>query len=218
MTIRYQDLNIENGKQSILHILSLATKQEISNGLTWYNRAHEFCIQLASNYDLSLGETAGIIAALSPGTHWQQNMIDSVNLLTSGLDAKVTTYNRNKYKAWAISQGILDPYDALSQGKNGIDKKTFCFWLNLVGPNTAGRVTIDRHSSRVAYGYNLSADIAIYYSNTPKKYKACELAYNEASRDANIALLPHQIQAITWLTYRRLYVTRKRSNDWLDYA
>ena len=207
--IRYQDLDIDKGKRAILAMLELSTKKEIDAGRQWYSIAHNFARAIAQNYGIDIARSAGIIAALSPGVDWHKNQIDTIRVLESGNDAIVSTYGRNKQKAIGILSGALQCPGALGT------KKTFAFWHNITRPDDITRVTIDRHAARVAWGVTLHPDAAIKYANTDAKYRASEKAYILAASDAGI--LPHQLQAIVWLAYRRLYVTRKGTRHHLEY-
>jgi hypothetical protein len=202
--ISYKSFDQSKLENSILNIYQLANRQENTEGLVWYEIANRFARTIARKHDISLVQTAAIIAALSPATHWAQNIIDTESLILLDEDASVTTYNRNKYKALKFLYGQLEPVDHYIGNAKYNWTKTASFFTNILNPTIAGKVTIDRHALRIAHGYELTADDAIYYGNTPKKYDATARAFITVAK--NTGLLPHQLQAITWLAYRRLYV------------
>ncbi len=181
-------------------IFSAATKQEIQEGRDWYNQAHKFAHGLAQKYDRSVESVIGIISSLSPETKYSKNIEDAQKMLETGTEAVVTTYDKNRDKALKILDGDLDAHEHFSNVVN----KTAAFYHNILRPNESGRVTIDRHSARVIHGYYLTGDEAIYYSNTPAKYRASQKVYQDVAAEHD--LLPHQLQAITWLAYRRTIV------------
>lgn len=200
--IRYQDIDINQASDRVLVVLDQASDQDIINGCTWYNRALDYARSLSEEYQITVEQSAGVISALSPGVNWHRNMADARSILASGARAIVGTYNRNKNKAIGISAGHLVPDQVLGT------KKTGAFYLNILHPDINTRVTIDRHSARCAHGYHLTPDQSIYYANTDRKYQVSEAIYHLASDRASGVLLSHQLQAITWLVYRRVYVAR----------
>lgn len=54
-----------------------ATPEDIYTGRTWYAVANHHAKVLAEKYGLPISATAGIIAALSPGSQWERNLTDA---------------------------------------------------------------------------------------------------------------------------------------------
>lgn len=186
---------------NIVKMYHLASDDDQEIGRSWYQQASRFCETLAENYDRSLAAVAGIMSALSPSTSYEQNIIDTVNVIAENDHETVSTYGKQHAKALEIRDEGIDP--ALVMGQN----KTAAFWLNIVNPTTSGRVTVDRHSARVAVDWTMNADEVYFYNNTTAKYSVLEHAYQLAAEHLDI--LPHVLQAITWTAYRRLFVGRK---------
>lgn len=197
-TMKSKDMQPEVYAQQIMKIYDLATQDEINDGMLWYKRAYAFCETLAENFDTTVRHAAGVVAALSPACKWEQNLIDAVSIFIDGADAVVTSYSLNKDKAFRIAHWHEDPEEVL-----GGDKVT-SFYHNILAYDRAGHVTIDRHAVKAAvpHGSNLTANEASYYANTPTKYAKMSEAYRIAAKKLNI--LPHQLQAIVWVTWRRL--------------
>ena len=209
--IMAKNFDLEAMASNLEAILEASNTQEISSGRRWYRDCNTFAKKLSSKYSQSLEKIVGIISSLSPETKFNQNILDTIKILEYGNEAIVTTYDSNKIKALNILKGKLDPNSHYEASIN----KTSAFYFNILRPLEASRVTIDRHSTRVCHGYYLTGNEAIYYSNTPAKYKATQEAYYLIA--SKFSLLPHVLQAITWLTYRRTIVpTRYQSND-LDF-
>ena len=188
-------------------ILEASSKNEIKSGRQWYQDCNQFALKLASKYGHSLEKIAGIISSLSPETRLKNNLIDTISLLENGNEAIVTTYDNNKIKALNILENRLDAHDHFQASIN----KTASFYYNILRPLENNRVTIDRHASRVLHGYYLTGNEAIYYNNTPKKYSINETVYQATA--SKYDLLPHCLQAITWLAYRRLYVGKRYQDN-----
>lgn len=190
---------------NIIRMYNLASDDDLAAGRDWYDRARSFCQTLADNYDRSLADIAAIMSVLSPATSFEQNVIDTINVMAyADNEQPVSTYGDQYLKALAIRDHGVAPDDVLGECK------TAAFFINIVNSRTAGRVTVDRHSARVAVDWNMSSDDAYYYTNTPKKYSVMESIYQAAAD--KIGLLPHVLQAITWITYRRLFA-RQTNGD-----
>lgn len=212
--ISYKNFNLDKMTDNINSIYQLASDAEIADGRSWYRLAYRFSQTLADKHDLSLPVVVGIIAALSPETSWTQNIIDAENLITLGDNCTVSTYPNNKLKALGILYGDICPIDRFVADSRYNWRKTAAFFQNILRPDDTTTVTIDRHAARIAHDYYITADDAIYYSNTVRKYETTAKSYKILASDLNI--LPQQLQAITWLTYRRLFVTRKRQDTNLN--
>ena len=148
---------------------------------------------------------AGVIAALSPNNKWERNVNDADRLCRaftlgghSATDSvKVSTYGANKVKALRILAGEF-PLNVLG----GL--KVRAFYQCIIGCNDS--VCIDGHA------YAIWAGDRIATTKTPKisakLYAAIAVDYIKAAETINSILgsdyTAAQIQAITWLTYRRL--------------
>jgi hypothetical protein len=161
----------------------------------------------SSDLSLTDTQTAGIIAALSPGTSWNQNIIDANNLcslLNVGKDIKsivCTTYGQNKLKAYYLYQNKEITKNECFKVLLGCSvrvNKTSSFFLNILQPDQDDICTIDRHAYRINLGITEAIDIPL----TEKRYKCMNEAYKKAGNYLNISAI--EIQAITWLTFRRL--------------
>ncbi len=98
-SISYKNFSQETLENNVKNIYDLANRSEHSEGIVWYHIANRFAQTIANKHDLTLVQTAAILAALSPATHWTQNIIDTEALIINGLEATVSTYHRNKIKA-----------------------------------------------------------------------------------------------------------------------
>jgi hypothetical protein len=199
--------NVNFQVNNILEIYKQSTDNEIISGKQWYKQANEISRLMAIKYNLTEIQTAGIIASLSPGTNWNQNIIDANNLcslLQVGKPIKaitVTTYGKNKLKAYYIYLNSNLTKDEIYSYLLGCSKrvnKTSSFFLNILQPECDDLCTIDRHAYRINLGITESLDIAL----TEKRYLCMNSAYKTACKQLNISAI--ELQAITWLTFRRL--------------
>ncbi len=172
-------------------LLDLATDADWHAGATWYDTAHAEAVQLAERHSLSCAQAAGIIAALSPQTAWEDNLRIAELFCSSAGTASVHTADAQR-KAFDILHSTHDPLTIL--GGN----KVRSFYRNILNPDKAGPVTIDRHAAAIL----LSATTPEF--NAQHKilerrhyYRLATAHYRAAAREYNVH--PHQVQAIAWL-------------------
>jgi len=185
---------------NLLNVLEQATPQEVIAGMGWYEQAHEMARTLADQYRLSLDVVAGVIAALSPRSRWERNMVDAERLIAAyvvdedPMAVPVTTFNRNKECAIRILEagtrhGVLS------------GPKVCAFADNIENPSS-NPITVDSHSYNAWIGHR-----AISSGNgprvTPKRYRECAEAYKNVAKLYGIR--PSQAQAIIWLAWKRIH-------------
>lgn len=194
-------------EHNILATYLLASDQDRTEGLYWYQHANEIAAELANRFDFSVNQSAGVIAALSPGNPWGRNLLDAELMLEAyakGLRGKrlpnVGVYGWNNIrKAEKILAGG-DPNEILG----GL--KTTSFYNNIRLPADSLAVTIDRHAKSLAYGVGskrkgyASSDAFGAVSNAEYPW----LAKHYRNIAERLDLLPSQLQAITWVTWKRL--------------
>jgi hypothetical protein len=195
--------------RNIAGMLQLASQSDIQAGIEWYDRAHKLGVRFIHAYEgLSLGQAVGVIAALSPNNKWERNCIDAEAMIKAwhyGADpttVKVCTFNKNKAKAAAILN-LDDPSSVnIAAILNG--RKVVAFFKSIMGDKEA--VCVDGHAYAIwlgeripttqtpSIGVALYADIARAYQLVAKRsYDLC-----------GVTLSATQVQAVTWVTYRRL--------------
>lgn len=187
--------------RNILKVYRRATKQDIEGGIEWYARAKREARMIALAFDLPVTTVVGVMAALSPNNRWDRNKVDAYNMcsaFTKGLSQdtfKVSTYNAMKDKAWSILAEALTSNDDILDRLNG--QKIRSFYSNIIGLE---EVTIDGHALNIARGKRegLTSDKT---NIGVKAYRELQSAYVRAAKRVNVA--PHELQAITWTTWRR---------------
>lgn len=190
--------------RNIIAVFRQATDAEIIDGIAWYACARGFAYSLAKQFNLSLPTVSAVIAALSPNCGWARNKLDALTVLLAhstgkrAADIKVSTYNANKAKAFAILDDSRESsFDAFSL-LGGL--KTRAFADNIARAESA-HVTIDFHAASIARGVRLTTKTATGLS--AKQYAVLECAYLHAANSLN--LKPYELQAIVWLVWRRLH-------------
>jgi len=151
-----------------------------------------------------LEQAVGVIAALSPGLNWGLNLLQAEEFIREW--AKGTRGNKLPivgvygYRNVKKSIRILDgerPLDVLG------GDKVRSFYANILDP-TGMEVTIDRHAKGLALrsnsvkGATAEADGIV----TPAEYPYYAKHYVKIAD--RLGLIPNQLQAICWVTWRRL--------------
>lgn len=193
---------------AILGAYYRATPDEYAQGTAWYGgQARQVCDDIRAaatavhGLTISHRTAAGILAALSPATGWGDNTAGAIEFICTGhMSAQTPLFNE---RATAILNGA-DPADVLG------GRKVRSFFANLSEPGFPGAVTIDRHALSLVFGRPLSEREQKTLLSLGA-YTFVAAAYRAAAR--RIGILPHELQAITWLTWRREHPYRGRNAD-----
>ena len=175
---------------SLFHQIDLA---DVSAGVEWYAEAYGIACDYAERYGISVGQAAGIIAALSPMNSWAKNVKDAERFLATG--ARVHT-EANMRKCERILAGE-DVHTVLNADK------TQNFWLGIVSQGAEG-VCIDRHAIDIALGVRHTE--ASRPTIGKRLYKAAADAYKAAADMLNAEganVTPAEVQSVTWAEHVR---------------
>ena len=190
-------------QKHIQAVLDLASVADTVTGRDWYLTARNAAIELSDRYGIDVTTACGVIAALSPRNKWTRNLIDAENLInvyvTSGSEAcdtvKVCTFGKNKEKALRILACIptLDVVESILSGP-----KLKEFFRCIIGQDD---VCIDGHAYSIWFGDRITlANVPSIGVKLRRQIKADYMAVA-----ANNAMPPYELQAITWVTHRRLH-------------
>jgi hypothetical protein len=175
--------------------LSVATAQDLADGLSWYDRAHREAEAMAAETGLSVRQCAGIIAALSPRVQWAENVAGAWRMARAGAagesEPRTNGMLRNRRKAWRIAQGE-DPELVLG------GPKVRAFFANIMGDREA--VTIDVWAARAAEG------CASLHAPVRRRYLLLAESYRRVARARGMH--PRDVQAAVWTVHRRLHGVR----------
>tara|TARA_R100001230_G_scaffold6735_1_gene2542 strand:+ start:72 stop:668 length:597 start_codon:yes stop_codon:yes gene_type:complete len=192
---------------NIIKIYKLATPEEKRDGIVWYANAYSDCNRVALDLSVPVHIVTGVVAALSPNNKWDRNVVNARELIQAfvngdGMDSvKVSTYHTMKRKAWTILEDMPD-HEGVIALLNG--QKIVSFYRNIMGDDTC---TVDGHAKNIYYGkrHGLTDD----KTNVGKKeYKIISDAYVKAGKRVRVngrSLKAFEIQAITWVVWRRIH-------------
>lgn len=195
--------NIEN----ILAIYQLATPAEIAHGRRWYGEAKEACEIIASRYGLPVLTVVGVTASLSPRNRWSRNLQDCEALcaafVTGGRDqaeqTKVCTFSANREKAIKCLELTGSDFTAQDVLELLRGPKLREFASCILGLED---VCIDGHAYCIHAGGRTT--LAEVPSIGAKLRKIIKSDYTEAAASL-IDTTPAELQAITWVTWRRIH-------------
>lgn len=180
--------------ENILRTYAAATHEERVAGKTWYDAARQLALNLIHTPDdhrpgVNIEQAAGVIAALSPLTPWERNKELAVRAI--GDHAASGTLGNSVKAANRILNGE-HPTTVLRADK------VRNFYLSIMG--SADAVCVDRHAWEVYAGrvYTNATRPAINRT----RYREAADAYRSAATQTDVSAT--QLQAITWLTHRRL--------------
>ena len=157
--------------------------KQITEGTTWYERAHNECVLLSSVFGIPLPKVIGVVSALSPSNKWKRNLQDAWKFLDKPhMNTKVCTFKNQRRKALNILKGTGREAEILSE-LNGT--KTQHFFTNILYYKDSQTVTVDMWAYR-----------SVNVESKQKYYKQVQTAYQNVARELD--LLPHQLQAVVW--------------------
>lgn len=190
--------------KNILSVFSQATEEEIVQGIGWYYDAKRQAQEIADEFELPLPIVVGVIAALSPTNKWERNLVDARAMCQTFIDGGYVedctpcTYKAMRDKAWSILvQGDKSDRAILSLLKG---PKISDFYSCIMGKDVC---VIDGHAWCIANGDRRTLQEVPFIG--AKIRKQLQKAYYDAGKVDGNSLTAYQIQAITWLVWKRLH-------------
>ncbi len=185
---------------NILSVYRQATTDEVARGVQWYPLAHGIICDWASAYGRSIANVAAVVAALSPQCRWERNLVIAADVLAGNPPSIGGTLTRSLRTAERIRDEHA--WDTPPYYKEGCKVRSFA--ANLAGDYDT--VTVDTHGAQIAAGSptsNLRVD-------TWKRYLPVANAYTSAA--SIVGLQAAELQAITWLVWKRLYPQGRKNH------
>lgn len=180
---------------AVLDVYRNATVADLDYGREWYRTAHALAARLDPS---NVRAAAGVIAALSPMMNWERNMMLAIRAYDDGCASGALFGNVRK--ADAIMAGA-DPLDILG------GDKVRNFFAAIADPESDEAVCIDRHAFDIAVG-RVTNDITRRALSRVGVYESFAKVYREAARiltrETGMHVTPAQVQAVTWVAWRRM--------------
>jgi hypothetical protein len=180
--------------QNLRYFFDTATDEDIENGKKWYKKFNAWCTNVANEYKTNNLTVVNVFSILSARNELRKNMLDTITVFeaiknnTSPDDVKVSTFHRNKYKAFDAAKGLTTiQEDSL---------KTYAFMQNIAYLNEA-YVTVDVWHMRACFD-----KMIVPKSLTKNIYDIIQdITIKEAKKHG---LKGYEYQAIIWESIRTL--------------
>lgn len=169
--------------ENIGYWLERAGSHHFSGGKKWYQEAHQWCKSQSDKHSVPLSKVVAVTASLSPRVSWERNKILVDELLCLGDCGCIPAHKKRALE------------NLKSFGSFKLGKKTGAFYHNILFYKYSQDVTID---FRIWDFFKLDE----WNHITPKRYNYMEKIFQREAK--NLSLLPHQLQAILWLTTKEL--------------
>lgn len=183
--------------RNVTSIFRSADDAQLADGLAWYATAADVAEQVAILTGRPFDVAVGVIAATSPRMGWGPNVKLASRILQTGDTSR--GYLKNGLRSAARILEGEDPLAVLTA------RKTANFYRAIVSRGADG-IVIDRHALDIAHNFRIEGDRP---SPTERQYDAVAEHYRRAAvvlaKQGFPGITASQVQAVTWLTWRRRY-------------
>lgn len=213
---------------NILAVYNKANALELKEGVEWYRGdAWAFCLNLGWQVAAALGQlsdemedrhwarfVAATVSALSPQKEWRVNKALAYTAVMQVLAGETVTGHYGPqcekvcklYRYFLINRGVAFSTEAvLSILSKPTAQKTRNFYLNITGNYDV--VTVDGHAASICEHGLERVSISTVKQPNGAAYLDYVAAYVEAAQLLGVE--PATVQAVTWVTYRRLGIVTK---------
>ena len=193
--------------RNIKAIYELAGAAEIADGMAWYGIAKSIATVLADQYGITAAQAVGVLTALSPRNRWSRNVADAEALVAAyvaggaeqAMLTKVCTFTKNKLKAVAILESGAETIPTILDIVSGPKMREFASCIAGLDD-----VCIDGHAWCIWQGSKVGlADVPSIGVRLRREIKA-----DYAQAAADLGIKASELQAITWVTWRRIHGVR----------
>ena len=187
---------------NILDCYEQATKEEVRAGISWYYEAQGVATVIANRLGIPVKHVAYALAALSPRNNWDNNIRDLL-VLANLYRCHVYSFESNQAKALHILELGKQGKDVELQdvAKKGYKVRSFARLIN--EPWLTDDVCVDTHAISVLAGVRCNVKDTDKVFKSERKYRECQADYLAAAATLK-NVTPSQLQAITWLAWRRI--------------
>lgn len=183
-------LTQNGGVANIMAVYNQATPEEKDYWGRWYHHANKDVAELADKYRLDFRMAAGVVAVLSPGNKWLENLKAAEKVIEGVL--KVNAYPAFVKKAQNILQGA--PVEQQVTGP-----KVSVFLQSLINPDAVEKdIVLDGHAINIWRGTKRA--LKNLAKPTVQERRQMVEDYSEAAKQLGV---PTQaVQAVTWYIWK----------------
>lgn len=201
-------MNLTPTTRNVTRAYRAASADEVAQGVAWYMRAHDLAVELDPG---NVTRAAAVIATLSPQASWSRNVASArlayrlrprsdVQVFVDGLPT--TRVTAVKTHAILTARSDIDP---LVHGP-----KVRAFWASIIDPES-DEVVIDRHAVDVALGRVTDDRTRNLLLKRKGGFEAFALCYRRAAKI--LSTTPAQVQAVTWVYWRRNHAAHQAAHQ-----
>jgi len=177
-------------EDKIQNLYNFATEAELKKGKTWYWNAHNWCVDRELEFRVPYIKVGGVLSLLSPLQNWERNKINTIKMLSCG-DCNYFSKQKAKAKLLLSNPYLYQTIDEIRLFING--QKTSNFFMNIVQPFNPEYITIDKHMIDILMpGKHITYD------------RYLEMTKSITNHAAELSIVPNQLQAILWVTHKRI--------------
>ena len=177
------------GKSNIIRVFNESTEEERYYWGKWYLNAQQDVIKLANTFKVSLEVMAAIVATLSPGNKWVDNLLAAFKLMRG--DKIIHAYPANIKKSLIIKNTNTPSVSG---------PKVTLFYKSLIDPESVKNdVVLDGHAINIWLGKKVNLKNVSVGKKLRKKIIE---DYKKAA--AEVGQSPQAVQAITWFIWKCL--------------
>lgn len=185
---------------NLTNVFEQADAIDVSEGMIAYNRYRNTMFRFAEYYNFPLENVVAAFVALSPNNDYKGNLKSMVTLL-HGIrcgwhkeEVTVTTYHACRDRAYYFAIG-RNNFLNTTKGP-----KTRAFFQNILDPTNCSPVTVDGHMLSIWHLKRMTMVQAVRL-RTPYEDVAMGIRQLAFGR----CIVPCQVQAILWFTWKRLH-------------
>lgn len=190
---------------NITRVFEQADAFELNAGREYYQKTHDLIYTRAVRFSFAPEVCFGVFAAMSPNNDEAGNYRDMDSLLTVvGRQGQyesfnVSTWGPNKLKAWRIARYGESPLSVLGGAK------VRSFYRNMRDPADKRVVTIDGHCYNIWHGKRVPLRRKPGTPAPEEKASYQEVANGFRAVAKQAGVLPCQLQATVWMTWKRIH-------------
>lgn len=200
-------LHKNEGYHNILALIRRGklSRAELDYWGDWYVTANNEARRLADEFDLPLPVVSAVIAVLSPGAKWKQNLISASKVIENWLHAGAPdVFPKYNEKIAAYGANVRKAMKILETGDTSIvsGPKVSVFFNSVNDPSSIpDGVVLDGHAINIWRGHKIG--IKGLKSPTKEERKAMIQDYTKVADI--LGLSPQAVQAISWYIWKSVY-------------
>jgi len=183
----------KRGRNNILSVYNEASAEEKDYWNNWYYNASEDVRNLANRYNIPFEKMAAIVAVLSPGNKWINNLMAAAKIINRA--PKINAYPDNIIKANNILNSNENPASFVT------GPKVTVFFHSLLDPSQIKQeIVLDSHAINIWFGEKVILKFTPFINTLLRKTIIQD--YQRVANQLNIK--PMALQATTWYVWKYL--------------